>query len=87
MRLSRLLSKHSTNAANIQESHIVNYFNLCATIWKVRTPAIRNSGRKGATNQKRWQMADIVCFLIKEPQHGKLHPKIELTTLYTFDLG
>jgi hypothetical protein len=90
MRPSRLLSKHSTNAANIQESNIVNYFNLCATIWKVRiferTPAIRNSGRKSATNQKRWQMADIVCFLIKEPQHGNLYPKIELTTLYTFDL-
>jgi hypothetical protein len=75
MRLSRLLSKHSTNAANIQESHIVNYFNLCATIWKVRTPAIRNSGRKGATNQKRWQMADIVCFLSKNHNTANYIPK------------
>jgi hypothetical protein len=50
MRLSTLLSKHLTDAANIQESNSVNYFNLCATIWKVRiferTPAIRNSGKK-----------------------------------------
>jgi hypothetical protein len=44
MRLSTLLSKHLTNAANIQESNSVNYFNLCATIWMVRifegTPAL-----------------------------------------------
>jgi hypothetical protein len=33
MRLSRVLSKHSAGAANIQESNSVNYFNLCATIW------------------------------------------------------
>jgi hypothetical protein len=50
MRLSRLLSKHSADAANIQKSNSVNRFNLCATIWKVRifesTPAIRNSGKK-----------------------------------------
>jgi hypothetical protein len=50
MRLSTLLSKHLTDAANIQESNSVNYFNLCATIWKVRifegTPAIRSSGKK-----------------------------------------
>jgi hypothetical protein len=50
MRLSRLLSKHPANAANIQKSNGVNHFNLCATIWKVRifegTPAIRNSGKK-----------------------------------------
>jgi hypothetical protein len=61
MRLSRLLSKHSTNAANIQKSNSVNHFNLCATIWKVRifegTPAIRNSGKKRATDQKRWQIS------------------------------
>jgi hypothetical protein len=54
MRLSRLLSKHSANAANIQKSNSVNHFNLCATIWKVRifkgTPAIRNSGKKSATD-------------------------------------
>jgi hypothetical protein len=52
MRLSRLLSKHSADAANIQKSNSVNHFNLCATIWKVRifegTPAIRNSGKKKA---------------------------------------
>jgi hypothetical protein len=36
MRLSRLLSKHSTHATNIQESNSVNHFNLCATIWKVQ---------------------------------------------------
>jgi hypothetical protein len=36
MRLSRLLNKHSTDAANIQESNSVNRFNLCVTIWKVR---------------------------------------------------
>jgi hypothetical protein len=61
MRLSRLLSKHSANAANIQKSNGVNHFNLCATIWKVRifegTPAIRNSGKKRATDQKRWQIS------------------------------
>jgi hypothetical protein len=61
MRLSRLLSKHSTDAANIQESNRVNNFNLCATIWKVRifewTPAIRNFGKKSATDQKRWQIS------------------------------
>jgi hypothetical protein len=54
MRLSTLLSKHLTDAANIQKSNSVNYFNLCATIWKVRifegTPAIRNSGKKSATD-------------------------------------
>jgi hypothetical protein len=53
MRLRRLLSKHSA-AANIQKSKRVNHFNLCATIWKVRifegTPAIRNSGKKSATD-------------------------------------
>jgi hypothetical protein len=56
MRLSTLLSKHLTDAANIQESNIVNYFNLL-TICKVRifkgTSAIRNSGKKSATDQKR----------------------------------
>jgi hypothetical protein len=61
MRLSRLLSKHSADAANIQKSNSVNNFNLCATIWKVRifegTPAIRNSGKKSATDQKRWQVS------------------------------
>jgi hypothetical protein len=36
MRLSRLLSKHSADAANIEESNSVNYFNFCAKIWKVR---------------------------------------------------
>jgi hypothetical protein len=54
MRLSRLLSKHSADAANIQKSNSVNRFNLCATVWKVRifkgTPAIRNSGKKSATD-------------------------------------
>jgi hypothetical protein len=61
MRLSTLLSKHLTDAANIQESNSVNYFNLCATIWKVRifegTPAIRNSSKKSATDQKRWEIS------------------------------
>jgi hypothetical protein len=61
MRLSRLLSKHSADAANIQESNSVNCFNLCATVWKVRifegTPAIRNSGKKSATDQKRRQIS------------------------------
>jgi hypothetical protein len=59
MRLCTLLSKHLTDAANIQESNSVNYFNLCETVWNVRifegTPAIRNSGKKSATDQKRWQ--------------------------------
>jgi hypothetical protein len=54
MRLRRLLSKHSADAANIQKSNSVNHFNLCAMIWKVRifegTPAIRNSGKKSATD-------------------------------------
>jgi hypothetical protein len=61
MRLSRLLSKHSAGAANIQESNSVNYFNLCGTIWMVRiferTPAIQNSGKKSATDQKLWQIS------------------------------
>jgi hypothetical protein len=61
MRLSRLLSKHSADAANIQKSNRVNHFNLCATIWQLRifegTPAIRNSGKKSATDQKRWQIS------------------------------
>jgi hypothetical protein len=54
MRLNRLLSKHSADAANIQKSNSVNHFNLCTTIGKVRifegTPAIRNSGNKSATD-------------------------------------
>jgi hypothetical protein len=53
MQLSRLLSNHSVDAANIQKSNSLTHFNLCATIWKVRifegTPAIRNSGKKSAT--------------------------------------
>jgi hypothetical protein len=61
MRLSTLLSKHLADAANIQESNSFIYFNLCATIWKVRifegSPAIRNSGKKSATDQKRWQIS------------------------------
>jgi hypothetical protein len=52
MRLSRLWSKYSADAANIQESNSVNHFNLFATIWKIRifewTPAILNSGKKSA---------------------------------------
>jgi hypothetical protein len=55
MGLSTLLSKHLADAANIQKSNSVNYFNLCATIWKVRifegTPAIRNFGKKSATEK------------------------------------
>jgi hypothetical protein len=47
--------------ANIQKSNSVNHFNLCATIWKVRifegTPTIRNSGKKSASDQKRWQIS------------------------------
>jgi hypothetical protein len=54
MRLSRLLSRHSADAANVEKSNSVNHFNLCATIWKLRifegTPAIRNSGKKSATD-------------------------------------
>jgi hypothetical protein len=61
MKLSRLLSKHSADAANIQKSKSINHFNLCGTIWKVRifegTPVIRNSGKKSATHQKRWQIS------------------------------
>jgi hypothetical protein len=38
---------------------ILIYVQLC--IWKVRifegTPAIRNSGKKSATDQKRWQIS------------------------------
>jgi hypothetical protein len=54
MRLSRLLSKHSADAANIQKSNSVNHFNLCATIWKVplqfeimvkKALLIKNDGR------------------------------------------
>jgi hypothetical protein len=59
--LLTLLSKHSADAANIQKSNSVNHFNLCAMIWKVRifegTSAIRNSGKKSATDQKRWEMS------------------------------
>jgi hypothetical protein len=54
MRLSRLLNKHSADAASIQKLNSVNHFNLCAMIWKVRifegTLAIRNSGKKSATD-------------------------------------
>jgi hypothetical protein len=61
MRLSRFLSKHSADAPNIHKSNNVNHFNLCVTIWKVRifegTPAIRNSGKKSAIDQKRWQIS------------------------------
>jgi hypothetical protein len=54
MRLSRLLSKYSADAANIQKSNSVNRFNLCATIFDetpaleilVKTaPLIKNDGR------------------------------------------
>jgi hypothetical protein len=62
MRLSRLLSKDSTDAANIQESNRVNHFNLNATIWKVRiferTPAIRNSGSKTVADHSGRHRAD-----------------------------
>jgi hypothetical protein len=59
MRLRTLLSKHLADAANIQKSNSANHPNLCATTWKARTfegtPAIPNSGKKSATDQKRWQ--------------------------------
>jgi hypothetical protein len=61
MGLSTLLSEHLTDAANIQKSNSVNYFKLCATIWKARifegTPAIRNFGKKSSTDQKRWHIS------------------------------
>jgi hypothetical protein len=61
MRLSRLFSKHSADASNIQESNNANRCNLRATIWKVRifegTFAIRNSGKRSATDKKRWQIS------------------------------
>jgi hypothetical protein len=56
MRPSRLLSKHSADAANIDKSNSVNHFNLCATIWTVRIFK-GNSGKKSATDQKRWQIS------------------------------
>jgi hypothetical protein len=56
MRLSKLLSEHSTDVANIQESNSVNYLNLCAAIWKVRiferTSTIRNAAKKKAPQIK-----------------------------------
>jgi hypothetical protein len=60
MRLSTLLSKHLTDAANIQESNSVHYFNLCATIWKVRIFEGTQFGilvKKSATDEKRWQIS------------------------------
>jgi hypothetical protein len=43
------------------KQHQSFYFNLCATIWKLRifegTPAIRNSGKKSATDGKQWQIS------------------------------
>jgi hypothetical protein len=33
---SLLITLYLTDAANIQESNSVNYFNLCVTIWMVR---------------------------------------------------
>jgi hypothetical protein len=61
MRLSRLLSKHSADAPNIQKSKSVSHLNLCAMILKVRifegTPAIRNSGKESVTDQKLWQIS------------------------------
>jgi hypothetical protein len=60
VRLGRLLSGHSADAADIQKSGSVNHFDLCAAIWKVRvfggTLAIRNSGGGSATDWERWQM-------------------------------
>jgi hypothetical protein len=57
----QVLSKHSTDAANIQELNSIDYFNLFATIWKVRiferTPAVRNSCKKSARDQKRWEIS------------------------------
>jgi hypothetical protein len=54
MRLSRLLSKHSTDAANIQESNSVNHCNLTNyefsnallqfEIPVKKTPQIKNDG-------------------------------------------
>jgi hypothetical protein len=74
MRPSRLLSKHLTDASNIQHSNSVNCFNLCATIWMVRifegTPAIPNFGKK-VTN-KLWSffatLGHPVCILRVKPK-------------------
>jgi hypothetical protein len=60
MRLSRLLSKHSADAANIQESNNVNHFNLCATIWKVLWRTI-NLGRQISDISKKSMQATIYC--------------------------
>jgi hypothetical protein len=43
MRRSRLLSKHSADAANIQKSNSVNHFEILV--------------KKSATDQKRWQVS------------------------------
>jgi hypothetical protein len=61
MRLSRLLTKYSTDAANIQESNSVNHqSNYMQRFGRYeRTPEIRNSGKKSATNPKRWLIIDI----------------------------
>jgi hypothetical protein len=82
MRLSTLLSKHPADAANIQKPNSVNHFNLCATTWKARTfertPAIRNSGEKNATDQKRWQTSknDLCRFDSQSSTESKTEIKL-----------
>jgi hypothetical protein len=57
MRLSTLLSKHLANAANIQESNSVNYFNLCGRYEFLNVPLQFDIlVKKSATDQKRWQI-------------------------------
>jgi hypothetical protein len=53
MRLSRLLSKHSADAANIRKSNSVNHFNSCATTVK----------RESDFSLVRWISADEGIFL------------------------
>jgi hypothetical protein len=82
MRLSRLLSKHSADAANIEKSNSVNHLNLCATIWKVRiferTAVIRNFGKRSATDQKRWQISKNDLYKFDSLFSMELKNKIKL---------
>jgi hypothetical protein len=55
MRLSRLLSKHSTDAANIQKSNSLNRFGS----YKFSKGPLQFGilVKKSATDQKRWQIS------------------------------
>jgi hypothetical protein len=92
MRLSRLLSKHSADAANIQKSNSVNHFNRCATIWKVRifegTPAIRLVF--GPIRSVLWLMKPLILLVDICPTlssvHGHCHLELQASSQTACDI-